>query len=51
MFRTLILDYVKSLAQQTLQKIFWMHDLEKVPMTLNEHYYRDYEDPLISSDT
>lgn len=48
MFRTLILDYVKSLAQQTLQKIFWIHDLEKVPMTLNEHYYSDYEDKFLA---
>lgn len=42
-YRMIVLKHAKQRSQETIKLISRLHDLEKIPMTLNDYHYLDYK--------
>ncbi len=47
-FRSCFTDHLKDQLKKTTEKVVWLHSLEDLPFTLNNHYLSDYARKFLS---
>lgn len=46
-FSVIANEYIRSRAEETHKRVDWLLCLERLPFTLNTHYYDDYKDKFL----